>query len=141
MAKMGAAPAEHHHTDKPFAARVAISTAHCGSGCTVGDLIAEWLSFFVPVIAIWFGYQSIFAEKMFAVWILDYIFAFVIGIMFQYFAIKPMGNLAAWEALVAALKADSISLTARQIGMYGFMAIAAFAIWRPLFGLRLQVDS
>jgi hypothetical protein len=25
--------------------------------------------------------------------------------------------------------------------MYGFMAIAAFAIWRPLFGLRLQVDS
>jgi hypothetical protein len=142
MAKMGAAhPAGHHHAEKPFAARVAISTAHCGSGCTVGDLIAEWLAFFVPAIALWFGYQSLFGEKMFAVWILDYIFAFVVGIMFQYFAIKPMGNLTAGQALVAALKADSISLTAWQIGMYGFMAIAAFAIWRPLFGLRLQVDS
>jgi hypothetical protein len=141
MAKMGAAHSGHHHAEKPFPARVAISTAHCGSGCTVGDLIAEWLAFFVPVIAIWFGYQSLFAEKIFAVWILDYIFAFVIGIMFQYFAIKPMGNLSAGEALVGALKADSISLTAWQIGMYGFMAIAAFAIWRPLFGLSLRVDS
>jgi hypothetical protein len=140
-AALGKMASHHHHAEKPFAARVAISTAHCGSGCTVGDLIAEWLAFFVPVIAIWFGYQSLFSEKMFAVWILDYIFAFVIGIMFQYLAIKPMGNLTAGEALVAALKADSISLTAWQIGMYGFMAIAAFAIWRPLFGLSLRVDS
>jgi hypothetical protein len=139
--KVGAAHAGHHRTEKPFAARVAISTAHCGSGCTVGDLVAEWLVFFVPVIAVWFGYQSLFAEKMVAVWIVDYIFAFVLGIMFQYFAIKPMGNLTAGQALVAALKADSISLTTWQIGMYGFMAIAAFAIWRPAFGLRLQVDS
>src|SRR5262245_33235264 len=67
MVKMATAHPGHHHAEKPFAARVAISTAHCGSGCTVGDLIAEWLAFFVPIIAIWFGYQSLFAEKMFAV--------------------------------------------------------------------------
>jgi hypothetical protein len=42
---------------------------------------------------------------MFAVWILDYIFAFGLGILFQYFAIKPMGNLTAGQALMAALKA------------------------------------
>ena len=131
----------HHHSDKPFAARVAVSTAHCGSGCTLGDLVAEWLAFFFPVVATWLGYQSLFAEKTFAIWILDFIFAFGFGILFQYFAIKPMGELSAGQALVAAFKADSISLTAWQIGMYGFMAIAAFLIWQPVFGLRLEVDS
>ena len=49
--------------------------------------------FVVPAIAVWFGWQSIFAEKMFAVWILDFIFAFAFGIVFQYFAIVPMRGL------------------------------------------------
>ena len=37
-----------------------------GSGCTVGDLAAEWLAFFVPAIAVWLGYGSVFSEKIFA---------------------------------------------------------------------------
>ena len=140
------AMAHHHHqsgpaAEKPFPARVAVSTAHCGSGCTVGDLVAEWLAFLFPVIAIWFGYQTLFGQPMFAIWILDFIFAYAFGILFQYFAIKPMGDLSVGQALVAAFKADTISLIAWQIGMYGFMAIAAFLIWRPLFGARLTVDS
>jgi uncharacterized membrane protein YqaE (UPF0057 family) len=130
-----------HEAPTPFPIMVAKSTAHCGSGCTVGDLIAEWLAFFVPVIAVWLGYGSVFSEKMFAVWILDFIFAFVLGILFQYFVIKPMRDLSAGRALVEALKADTVSLIFWQIGMYGFMAVAAFVIWRDLFGLRLAVDS
>lgn len=130
-----------HEAPTPFPIMVAKSTAHCGSGCTVGDLIAEWLAFFVPAIAVWLGYGSVFSEKMFAVWILDFIFAFVLGILFQYFVIKPMRDLSAGRALVEALKADTVSLIFWQIGMYGFMAVAAFVIWRDLFGLRLAVDS
>jgi hypothetical protein len=34
-AKMAMAHPGHHHAEKPFAARVAISTAHCGSGRTL----------------------------------------------------------------------------------------------------------
>jgi hypothetical protein len=140
-------PAAHHAShggsgpQTPFPIMVAKATAHCGSGCTVGDLAAEWLAFFVPAIAMWLGYGSIFSEKMFAVWILDFIFAFALGILFQYFTIKPMRNLTAGRALVEALKADTVSLTFWQIGMYGFMAVAAFLIWRGLFGLRLAVDT
>jgi hypothetical protein len=31
-----------------------------------------------------------FAEKMYAVWVLDFVFAYVLGIVFQYYAIVPM---------------------------------------------------
>jgi Domain of unknown function (DUF4396) len=62
---------------------VAKGALHCGSGCTLGDLLAEWLAFAVPAVALWFGYQTLFSEKMFAVWILDFVFAFVFGIAFQ----------------------------------------------------------
>jgi hypothetical protein len=125
----------------PFPAMVAKGAAHCGSGCTLGDICAEWLAFAVPGIAVWFGWHSIFAEKMFAVWILDFVLAFLFGIVFQYMTIVPMRGLSFGEGIVAAVKADTLSLTAWQIGMYGFMAIAQFYIFRTLLGTRLEVNS
>jgi hypothetical protein len=125
----------------PFHIMVAKGALHCGSGCTIGDIVAEWLAFFVPAVAIWFGYQTIFSEKMFAVWVLDYIFAFVFGILFQYFTIAPMRNLSPKEGLKAAMKADTLSLTAWQVGMYGFMAIAQFYLFRYVLGLKLEVPT
>jgi hypothetical protein len=128
-------------SDAPFPVSVGKGALHCGSGCTLGDILAEWLAFAFPVVAIWFGYQTLFAEKMFAVWILDYIFAFLFGIAFQYFTIAPMRDLSVGQGLVAALKADTLSLTAWQIGMYGFMAIAQFYIFRSVLGVRLEVNT
>jgi hypothetical protein len=125
----------------PFPIMAAKGTLHCGSGCTLGDILAEWVAFTVPAVAVWFGYQTLFSEKMFAVWVLDYIFAFVFGIAFQYFTIAPMRNLSVGDGLVAALKADTLSLTAWQIGMYGFMAVAQFYFFRHLLGLRLEVNT
>ena len=126
---------------KPFWQMSAIGATHCGSGCTLGDICAEWLVFGFPVIATWFGWQSLFAEKIFAVWVVDYIFAFAFGIAFQYFTIAPMRGLSLGEGLVAAVKADTLSLTAWQIGMYGFMAIAHFVIFKMAFDAKLEVDS
>ena len=57
------------------------------------------------------------------------IFAFLFGVAFQYFTIKPMRGLSPVQGLVQAVKADSLSLTAWQVGMYGFMAIAGFVIF------------
>ena len=79
----------HRRSHVPFAVTVGIGAAHCGSGCTLGDLIAEWLAYFYPAAAIIFGWQLLFAERMFAVWILDFILAFGFGIVFQYYAIVP----------------------------------------------------
>jgi Domain of unknown function (DUF4396) len=125
----------------PFPVMVAKGALHCGSGCTLGDILAEWLAFTVPAVALWFGYRTLFSEKMFAVWILDFVFAFVFGIAFQYFTIVPMRELSVKEGLIAALKADTLSLTAWQVGMYGFMGFAQFYLFRRLLGLRLEVPT
>ena len=134
-------PQQPSHTQTPFFAIVGKGAAHCGAGCTLGDIIAEWLAYFFPTVAIWFGWQSLFAESMFAIWIVDFIFAFLLGIVFQYFAIVPMRDLSFGQGIVAALKADTLSLTSWQIGMYGFMAFAQFYLFRHLLGLKLEPDS
>jgi hypothetical protein len=116
-------------------------SARRGSGCTLGELIAEWLAYFYPAAAIICGWQSLFAEKMFAVWILDFILAFGFGIVFQYYAIVPMRNLSPRQDIIAAVKADTLSLTAWQIGLYGFMAFAQFYLFRRLLHTSLDTAS
>jgi hypothetical protein len=94
-----------------------------------------------PAIVVAFGYKTIFPEQIFAKWIVDYLFAFAFGIVFQYFTIAPMRGLSLGEGIVAAIKADTLSLTAWQLGMYGFMAIAHFIIFQNGFGTRLEAAS
>jgi len=86
----------------PFPVMVANGALHCGSGCTLGDIMAEWLVFAVPAIAVWFGWHSLFGDKIFAAWIVDYLFAYAFGIVFQYFTIAPMRNLGVAEGIWAA---------------------------------------
>jgi hypothetical protein len=109
-------------TETPFPLMVANGALHCGSGCMLGDILAEWLVFAVPAIAVAFGWQRLFGERIFAAWIVDFLFAYALGILFQYFTIAPMRNLSFRQGLIAAIKADTLSLTAWQMGMYGFMA-------------------
>lgn len=123
---------------KPFWQKTAIGATHCGSGCTLGDITAEWSLFFVPL--------TLFGKRIFAAWGIDYILAFAFGIAFQYFTIKPMKNLSPGKGLVAALKADTLSLSAWQIGMYGWMAVATFVIFgseiektSPVFWFMMQI--
>lgn len=125
----------------PFPIMVGNAALHCGSGCTLGDICAEWLVFGFPAIAVAFGWQSIFRHRIFAVWIVDYLFAYAFGIVFQYFTIAPMRGLSFGKGIWAAVKADTLSLTAWQVGMYGFMAIAYFVIFRIGFGANLETDT
>jgi hypothetical protein len=125
----------------PFAIMVGNGALHCGSGCTLGDIGAEWLVFLVPAVAVAFGWHGIFGDRIFAVWIVDYLFAYAFGIVFQYFTIAPMRGLGFGPGMLAAIKADTLSLTAWQIGMYGFMAIAHFGIFGAWLGANLSTDS
>jgi Domain of unknown function (DUF4396) len=118
-----------HGSDKPFWQAAAVASTHCGAGCTLGDIVAEWFMFFVPF--------ALFGMRLFGEWALDYVLAFLFGIAFQYFTIKPMKNLSPKEGLIAAIKADALSLTAWQVGMYGWMAIVVFVI----FGRQLQAND
>ncbi len=125
----------------PFPAMVAKGSLHCGSGCSLGDLCAEWLVFLVPAVATWFGYESIFQHKIFAAWVVDFIFAYAFGVAFQYFTIKPMRGLSVGRGVAAAVKADTLSLASWQVGMYGFMAIAHFWIFGSLLQIELKTDT
>jgi hypothetical protein len=117
------------------------AAAHCGAGCTLGDIVAETLALLAPGLLAWFGWPGLFGQRIFAVWVLDFLFAFAFGIVFQYFTIKPMRGLSPAQGLVQALKADALSLTAWQVGMYGAMAVAQFALFRPLFGAMVEATS
>lgn len=126
------------HSDRPFWQIAAVSTTHCGAGCALGDLFAEWIFLLFPF--------AVFGYKIFGGWTLDYAFAFLFGIAFQYFNIKPMHNLGMRKAFIAAIKSDFFSLTAWQIGMYGWMAIVLFGVFRgdlprtgPVFWFMMQI--
>ncbi|NUU07276.1 DUF4396 domain-containing protein [Leifsonia sp. C5G2] len=136
-------PRGRHPDDrqKPMRTAVATGTNHCGAGCALGDLIAEWLAFLVPAVAVLGGYGWFFEDKMFAVWVIDFVLAFGIGIVFQYFAIAPMRGLGVKRGIIEALKADAASITAWQVGMFGLMAIIQLLLFPLWFGGRAPVDS
>jgi hypothetical protein len=67
----------------------------------------------------------------------DYAFALAFGIVFQYFSIAPMSGDYGPHTLWRAAKADFLSLTFFEIGLFGWMAIFQFAI----FGQRLGMDN
>ena len=113
-------------------------SSHCGAGCTLGDIVAEWLAFGVPAVALAFGWKTVFAEKTFAVWGLDFVLAYLIGIAFQYYSIKPMRDLSVEEGIAAALKADTASIVSWQVGMYVVMALCQFAWFQPAYGAAAQ---
>jgi hypothetical protein len=125
----------------PFGIMVTKGSLHCGAGCTLGDICAETLAFAFPSVAVASGWHWLFNERIFAVWLLDFAFAYAFGIVFQYFTIAPMRGLSVGEGLIAAAKADTISITAWQIGMYGFMALAHFYIFPHLLQANLRPES
>ena len=52
-----------------------------------------------------------------------------------------MRSLSFGEGLWAAIKVDTISIVAWQIGMYGFAAFANFVVFRIVLGAELAVDT
>lgn len=108
-------------SSKPFWQSVFIGATHCGSGCALGDIIGEFGVFFAGAtlggLALWPEY------------IADYALAYTFGIAFQYFSIVPMRKLAPAQGIRDAVQADTLSLTAFEIGMFGWMAIAAFVLF------------
>jgi hypothetical protein len=105
---------------KPFWQKVALGATHCGSGCALADMVGETVLLFFPL--------TLFGMRIFGAWTVDYVLALLFGVFFQYFSIAPMRNLRFGEGMKAAIKADFLSLTAWQLGMYGWMAIVTFAI-------------
>lgn len=112
------------HGDPPGPQRhagVALGVSHCGAGCTLGDIIAEFAVFGLGV--------GIAGTTLAAEYVGDYVLAVILGIGFQYFAIAPMRGLNLRDGLVEAAKADVLSLSAFEIGLFGWMALMYFVFF------------
>lgn len=124
----------HLRQAQPFPAKVFIGTLHCGAGCTLGDILAEWL-----LVA---GGVSEFGWRLSA----DFVAAFLFGIAFQFFAIAPMRGLSLWPGIKAAIIADAASLTFFEIGLFCWMALMHYVLFSPpleptqaLFWFMMQI--
>lgn len=108
---------ERNKHDAPTMLQNSIAVFHCGAGCSIGDLIAELI---VPAMGL------AFAGKFGSRLIVDFVFAFILGIAFQYFTIAPMRDLSVGEGLKVALRADTISIGLFEVGMFAWMTIVHF---------------
>lgn len=129
------APKEHKHDmhnmnghhmhdmggDRPMWATVFVGVSHCGAGCVLGDLVGEWLIYGTGAM--------IRGHDIWPCLLVDYAFALLFGIFFQYFSIAPMSGEYGPKTLVRAAKADILSLTAFEIGLFGWMIIYQVGIW------------
>ena len=106
---------------KPGWATTAVGVSHCGAGCTLGDIIAEFVIFGLGA--------TVAGATVYAEMIGDYLAALALGIVFQYFAIAPMRGLSLGKGLAQAARADVLSLTSFEVGLFGWMALMAFVFY------------
>ncbi|WHM29940.1 DUF4396 domain-containing protein [Streptomyces sp. BPPL-273] len=99
------------------------AVSHCGAGCTLGDIGAEWLVYAASL--------TLAGKALYADFALDFAFAWTLGILFQYFTIVPRRNIGRLKGVWAAVKADTLSIVAFQIGLFLGMWLYQEVIFSP----------
>ncbi len=119
--------------------QTALSVSHCGAGCTIGDIMSEFTIFGVGM--------TLLGKPIFAEYAGDLLLAWLLGIAFQYFTIKPMRNLSPVQGLIAAVKADTLSIVTFEIGLFAWMALTYFVFFphphlmpnQPAYWFMMQI--
>jgi Domain of unknown function (DUF4396) len=140
----GSSQAAHHQmmremtAHKPFWAQVFTGVTHCGAGCTLGDIAGEFLVFGLGATLL----GTLLWNELFA----DYVLAYLLGIAFQYFSIAPMRGISGLQGVWAAMKADTLSLTAFEVGLFGWMILYSIVIFHgglhpnsPVYWFMMQI--
>jgi hypothetical protein len=123
----------------PTWAQSLLAASHCGAGCALADIVVEFSIFALGL--------TVAGSALLASYVWDFAGAWALGIVFQYFSIKPMRNLTVSAGIVAAIKADTLSIIAFQVGMYAWMAAVHFWLFpaphlepvSPVFWLMMQI--
>lgn len=124
---------------EPSPSQIAIGTSHCGAGCMLADLVCEFV-----IAASGF---TLLGSVLWAEYAIDLGAAWSLGVVFQYFAIKPMRDLSVSQAIIASIQADTLSIAAFQVGMYAWMAMTFFVLFPdphltafdPRYWLMMQI--
>lgn len=107
---------------RPHWQSVVLSALHCGAGCTLADIVGEWITYFHPI--------SMASSTLVGSWIFDFILALIFGVFFQFFAIREMEKISLLKGLSRAFRADFFSLMSWQAGMYVWMALTYFVFFK-----------
>jgi hypothetical protein len=118
----------------PFAKRnwwpISKGVSHCGAGCTLGDIVGEWVVYVTAWTIPIFAAEA--ANSLMAMFVADFVLAWTLGIVFQYFSIVPMReDIGRLQGIKAAIKADTLSIVAFQVGLFGYMALYHLVFWDP----------
>jgi hypothetical protein len=130
---------EHKTQGGPGWRQIAMAASHCGAGCTLADVVCEFGIFFAGI--------TLFGSDLATKYVIDFAGAWLLGIAFQYFSIQPMRHLPFGQALGEAIKADTLSIAAFQVGMYAWMALTYFVLFpaphlkpvQPQYWLMMQI--
>jgi hypothetical protein len=131
------ASGEPARAKNPFAVGAAIAGMHCGAGCTLGDIVSETTLFLTGTV--------IAGSRLLTSYIGDYALAYVFGIAFQYYSIAPMRGIYGWPGIWAAMKVDTLTLTAFEIGLFVWMWVmtllpgGAMTPAQPAFWFLMQI--
>jgi hypothetical protein len=112
----------------PMWQSTALGATHCGAGCMIGDLFSDSGLYLIGASAFIAGMPLVTS------YVVDFAAAYLLGIVFQYFAIVPMKHLSPGRGIWAAVKADTLSLVAFQVGMYAWMAVYQEVLFHPRLG-------
>lgn len=123
----------------PTPEQVMVATTHCGAGCALGDIVAEWLVF---AMGLTFA-GSEFQTRL----VLDLLLAWAFGIVFQYLTIAPLRGLSFGKGLLQAVRADTIVIILFEIGLFGWMALTQYVLvpgphlgpTEPVFWFMMQI--
>lgn len=122
-ASMGRPMAVHARKMKgrhPYWKRIFVSATHCGSGCVIGDIIGAPIVLATGCV--------LFGQRLYSESVVEFAFAYLFGIAFQYFPIRAMRQVAPGEAIIDAVNADTLSLAAFEVGMFAWMAVIWFLL-------------
>lgn len=106
----------------PSREQVAVATTHCGAGCTLGDIVGEWWIFGAGLVLA----GGELGTRLF----LDFLLAWSFGVVFQYFTIAPMRGLSFWQGVLQAVRADTLSIVAFQVGMSVWAVLVYFVLFQ-----------
>lgn len=107
-----------HRSESPMWQATFKGATHCGAGCALGDFIGDWIAFA-------FGF-TLLGSELGGKYLLAFVLAYLFGIIFQYFSVAPMRGLDLRNGLIAAVKIDTLSLLAYEVGMFAWMGFRSW---------------
>jgi len=130
---------EPHRQEGLTRTQIAVAVSHCGAGCTLGDIAAESC---VAAAGLAFAGGE-FPTRL----LMDLLLAWLFGIVFQYLTIAPMRQLSPARGIRAAIRADTLSIAAFEVGLFGWMALTHFVLFPnphlnagdPVFWFMMQI--